>query len=1116
MLPRALVASIAALAVLSAAPRMSRIGDRDPRERVTGVFAAGTSSPLPPPDPTLDSGVDAGAPDAGPSSYSIIASAGTGGGITPTGTVTVATGGAQTFTIGANSGYAIASVSVDGTSVGAVTTYTFSSVTANHTIAATFIQQFSLVASAGSNGSVSPSGTVTVNSGGSQTFNFTPATGYQVASVQVDGSAVTTANSYTFSNVSANHTLSVAFSLQQFTLTSSAGSNGTISPSGTTTVNYGGSQTYTFTPSTGYNVASVLVDGTSVGTPSSYTFSGVAANHTVSVSFSNQTFTLTSSAGSNGSISPSGTTSVNYGASQTFTFTPSTGYQVASVLVDGTSVGSPSSYTFSSVTANHTISVSFAIQQLTITSSAGSNGTISPSGSTSVNYGGSQGYTITPATGYNVASVLVDGTSVGAVNSYTFSNVTSGHTISATFAVQTFAITSSSGSNGSISPSGTTSVNYGGSVTYTFTPAMGYQVATVTVDGSAVATASSYTFTNVTATHTIAVTFGVSMFVITPSAGSNGAISPSTMQSVAYGGNQTFNFTPSTGYRVSSISVDGTVTGSTASSYTFTNVMASHMIAVAFAVQQFTITSSVGSNGTVSPSGATTVNYGASQTFTFTPSTGYQVASLTVDGSPVTTANSYTFSGVTANHTIAATFSQIQYTITPAAGSNGSISPSTATTVAYGGSQTFTFTPSSGYSVSNVVVDGTSTGTTPSSYTFSSVTANHTITVSFAASSSATTFDFLNTGPAMGSNPVTATSGQTVSTSRAATKYYCSSNPCASIATLGSNATIIDAQGLLVEPAHIQLARETQSVGQFPWYSAGSPPTSTANSTAAPDGTTTASTLTWPSATTIGSSSNFWEQDESPNVASQVYTFSIWLKQSVTITQMGIYVRDNSAVGGVTLCTVSSTWSRCQAAYTSPATGGSGPEMMIGYKGDLGGSATYPAGSVYTAFPALEKGSVAHTYFPNTSTTSASTTTAAADVVTFPASALTTSGSETVTVIPNWTLPATSAYVYDTQTGTAGVGWGLFISTTGVISYQVGGSTVASSSALSWVAGTSYALVVTHGSGGALTVTRNGTLVFSTTGITPPTSLGTSCYLGADHTGANQFDGHLKAMTFTN
>jgi hypothetical protein len=63
----------------------------------------------------------------------------------------------------------------------------------------------------------------------------------------------------------------------------------------------------------------------------------------------------------------------------------------------------------------------------------GTGGAISPSGRSSVSYGGSKTFTITPKTGYRIAGVIVDGKSVGAVTKYTFSNIAANHTIIATF-----------------------------------------------------------------------------------------------------------------------------------------------------------------------------------------------------------------------------------------------------------------------------------------------------------------------------------------------------------------------------------------------------------------------------------------------------------------------------------------------------------------------------------------------------------------------------------------------------------------------------------------------------------------------------------------------------------
>jgi len=74
----------------------------------------------------------------------------------------------------------------------------------------------------------------------------------------------------------------------------------------------------------------------------------------------------------------------------------------------------------------------------TITASAGSHGTISPSGNISVNQGSDKLFTITPDNDYSINDVLVDGSSVGAISSYTFTNVTEDHIISATFINEVF------------------------------------------------------------------------------------------------------------------------------------------------------------------------------------------------------------------------------------------------------------------------------------------------------------------------------------------------------------------------------------------------------------------------------------------------------------------------------------------------------------------------------------------------------------------------------------------------------------------------------------------------------------------------------------------------------
>jgi outer membrane protein assembly factor BamB len=73
------------------------------------------------------------------------------------------------------------------------------------------------------------------------------------------------------------------------------------------------------------------------------------------------------------------------------------------------------------------------INTYTIIAKAGSGGSISPSDTTAVNSGESKTFTITPNTGYKISNVKVDGVSVGAVLTYTFTNVISNHTIETSF-----------------------------------------------------------------------------------------------------------------------------------------------------------------------------------------------------------------------------------------------------------------------------------------------------------------------------------------------------------------------------------------------------------------------------------------------------------------------------------------------------------------------------------------------------------------------------------------------------------------------------------------------------------------------------------------------------------
>ena len=88
--------------------------------------------------------------------------------------------------------------------------------TANGTITIDGVYTYEITAIAGENGSISPEGTVTVKEGNSQTFTITPDDGYHIEDVTVDNESVGAKESYTFSDVDCDHTITAAFAAHDY------------------------------------------------------------------------------------------------------------------------------------------------------------------------------------------------------------------------------------------------------------------------------------------------------------------------------------------------------------------------------------------------------------------------------------------------------------------------------------------------------------------------------------------------------------------------------------------------------------------------------------------------------------------------------------------------------------------------------------------------------------------------------------------------------------------------------------------------------------------------------------------------------------------------------------
>ncbi len=171
---------------------------------------------------------------------------------------------------------------------------------------------YQIAASANGGGAISPEGILNVSEGANQTFIITPQEGYRIKEVLVDGQSQGAVESYTFTDIKENHTISVSFDrkeepITRYQITASAGEGGSISPEGIVSVDKGGSQTFIVTPQPGYSIKEVLVDGQSQGAVTSYTFTNITENHSISVSFVKKE----ESGGDDGTDNPGGNDGTN-------------------------------------------------------------------------------------------------------------------------------------------------------------------------------------------------------------------------------------------------------------------------------------------------------------------------------------------------------------------------------------------------------------------------------------------------------------------------------------------------------------------------------------------------------------------------------------------------------------------------------------------------------------------------------------------------------------------------------------------------------------------------------------------------------------------------------------
>lgn len=406
---------------------------------------------------------------------SVTATAGEGGTITPAGQTLVKKGTSKTFDIAPAQGYEIVNVNVDGADLGPISYYSFQRVGVDHTISATFQkaqpsgETVTLTTTANEGGTVAPAGQTRYAPGASAEITFTPDPGYQLASVKVNGRTVdVTDGAYTLV-MDQSYAVSATFEkipdvpvvMFQNDFEDVAGDSFPfhgwtvkVQDTSSTWKQY----TYYNWKNEGNDSKHAYISNDWKGAQDEYLISPVVdlsgtRDGVLTFDFAygeygikNKTFTATVEASTDGGK----TWNAIWNFQDSYT-----GQQASNYIISGSAeVPVPAEYNvdgvqfaFRYVHPNEDTTGQLAIdnvklmavedgpvaQKYTITATAGEGGSITPAGAVSVKEGASQTFAIAAQEGYAIADVLVDGQSVGAVDSYTFENVTANHTIAALF-----------------------------------------------------------------------------------------------------------------------------------------------------------------------------------------------------------------------------------------------------------------------------------------------------------------------------------------------------------------------------------------------------------------------------------------------------------------------------------------------------------------------------------------------------------------------------------------------------------------------------------------------------------------------------------------------------------
>ena len=287
-------------------------------------------------------------------------------------------------------------------------------------------------ASPDNGGTVSGGGSV--EEGGYAVLSASPNNGFTFEGWSLNGTTVSSDSRYVADKINSDRTYVANFKSATCRINVTVNNSDAGIATESKTVSYGENLTLEAAAREGYQFDGWMENGEIISRDYKLQLNNITGSRDFVAVFSQGQFSLTLSASPVEAGAVSGQGTYNKGSNVKIIATPVSGYRFTGWTENGNVVNTNQTAYVENLSRNMELVANFEAKIYTINAGVSSlNGTISPEGKSTVQEGGEIQYTITPKGGYTVKAVYVDGKSVGAVGSYSFTDVRGNHNISVDF-----------------------------------------------------------------------------------------------------------------------------------------------------------------------------------------------------------------------------------------------------------------------------------------------------------------------------------------------------------------------------------------------------------------------------------------------------------------------------------------------------------------------------------------------------------------------------------------------------------------------------------------------------------------------------------------------------------